>query len=308
VGAAADSRATGAPGVAFSAGPGLDAPVEQALAYGLQLIASAETFAAQLDLSEGVDLPALAGGEADHAALRAVAPLYLASELEGARLLPVVETLAGLFASGAMEADLGPVAEKLVAFWRSRHERFTAQERRAFFARLFGGADGPELAMAGARNVEFENLMIGLCDELYQLETDSRFPAALPQPEARLRVAANLLVGNLLPRSGGIAVFAARDILAATMQALEILKSTAIQRAAGAHSAWQAVDRFAMRYLRERVPVAAHVTRAREGQIVLAWLSEAPLGASGGAQLIRGGEPVIAAARAWMEASLELAG
>lgn len=292
----------GAPTVAHP----LDAGLERALSHGLQLVASVETFAAQFDLSDGVELPPLST-EGDQAILRAIAPLYLASELEQAGLLPVVEALAGLFASGAIEADLGPVSESLIVFWRGRHERFTAKERDAFFARLFGSGSA-ELALEGARNAEFEDLMIGLCDELYQLDPDERFPASIPPSEARLRAAANMLIGNLIPRGGGIAAFAARDILTATKQALDILKNPLIQRAAGANSAWQAVETFARRYLRKQGPVAAHVTRAREGQAVLAWLADVAAQLSEGVRLIRGGEPVIAAARAWMEASLALAG
>jgi hypothetical protein len=303
------ARAADARSSAVLASLPLETELDPALARGFQLVAGVETLAAQLDLGEGVDLPdlpALAGGDADQAILRTVGPLYLASELEQARLLPVVEALAGLFASGAIDADLGPVSEQLAVFWRGRHERFTSGERRAFFARLFG-ADGPDLAVDGARNVEYEHLLIGLCDELCQLESDVRIRSAIGPSEARLRLAANLLVGNLLPRTGGIAAFAARDILTATTRALEILKSERVQRAVGAASVWQAVERLAARYLRERAPVTVHVNRARDGQTVLAWLADVAPELSSGARLIRGDEPAVAAACAWMEASLALA-
>src|SRR5262249_33458898 len=157
------------------------------------------------------------------------------------------------------------------------------------------------------RNTEFENLMIALCDEIYRLEPDPRFPETVRPSEARLRAAANLLVGNLLPRTGGIAAFVAREIITATQEGLEILKNPIVQHLAGAQSVWSAVQEIARRYLHETQAVTAHVTRARNGQLVLAWLAEIVPELEGRGRLIQEGEPVIDAARAWMEASLSLA-
>jgi hypothetical protein len=282
------------------------ATLEQALSYGLALVATVDAFAFAFDLPD-LELPPAAGEVADRAALRVTAPLYLASELESARLLAAAETIAGLFATGAIEADLGGAGDMLIRFWKNRHQRFTRREREAFFARLFGFPAEVELATDGSRNEQFEPLMIGVCDELLRLEPDPRLPGAMPRSEARLRVAARMLAENLLPRTGGIASFAAGEILQAVQEVLEILKSPVIQRLFASRGLWSAVQEVVRRYLREDVPVALHVARAKEGQMVLAWLAERLPEIEGAGRLLEGEEPVIAAAHAWLQASLSLA-
>jgi hypothetical protein len=285
---------------------GPTATLEQALSYGLALVATVDAFAAAFDLPD-LELPPSGGNAADRAALRVTAPLYLASELESARLLPAVETIAGLFATGGIDADLGDAAALLMKFWKKRHQRFTRRERESFFARLFGAHAEVELATEAARNEEFEALMIALCDELWKLAPTPVLPGLMRPSEARARVAARLVAENLLPRTGGIAAFAAGEILAATQEALEILKAPAIQRLFASRTVWGAVQEIARRYLREHVPVSAHVNRAKEGQVILAWLADRLPEIEGSARLLQGDEPVIEAAHAWMEASLSLA-
>src|SRR5262245_7626968 len=65
--------------------------IECSLALGFRLLAAAESFAAAFAELGDIELPPVVGSEADQAALRAAAPLYLASELETASLLPAVE-------------------------------------------------------------------------------------------------------------------------------------------------------------------------------------------------------------------------
>jgi hypothetical protein len=149
--------------------------------------------------------------------------------------------------------------------------------------------------------------MIDTCEELVRLETDERLSNGIRRSQARIRVVARMLAENLLPRTGGIASFAAAEILTSTREALEILKTTAVQRLFASRSVWGAVSEIALRYLRERVPVNAHANRAKEGQVILAWLADrlpAIEGSSG--RLVDGQEPVISSAYAWLEASLAL--
>jgi hypothetical protein len=283
--------------------------IDRTLALGFRLLAAVDGFASQFALPElgDIDLPPVVGSEADQAYLQSAAPLYLASELEAARLLPAVEMLAGLLMSGGLAADLGPAAPLLTTFWRRRKDRFSAEERQAFFARLFG-ANGPSLAAEGGRNTEFESLMIDLAEALYKLD---EYPAlgAGPGPyeETRLRTAASHLAANLVVRSDGMAAFAARDILATIEDALAILKHAAVQQSVGARTVWGAVRTITQRYLNEQVDVASYVTRAKSGMIVLAWLAEVVLHVSDHrARLVTVDHPVIPAATAWLQASLSL--
>src|SRR5712691_6383604 len=116
----------------------------------------------------GIDLPPESSSPADQQSLRGLASMYLASELEGAGLVPAVEALAG---------DVGPAGAMLVEFWRTRSQRFTAAERQAFFGRLFGHAAGPTLAGPGGRNDEFEGLMINLTEAIHKL-----YPTSVVDP------------------------------------------------------------------------------------------------------------------------------
>src|SRR5262249_48658014 len=84
-----------------------------------------------------IALPDTAPTEEDAHNLEAIAPLYLASELEQAGGLRHAEGRAGLFASGAINQPLGPTAQLIATFWQQRHERLSQQERQQLFAQVF---------------------------------------------------------------------------------------------------------------------------------------------------------------------------
>jgi hypothetical protein len=288
--------------------PDADA-LEQALALGQRLVGAVEAFAFQFEFAElgDIELPSSIAPAADRAHLHTVAPLYLAAELEAARLIPAVEMLAGIAISGGLPIDRGEAASLLVQFWQGRHTRFTTAERQAFFARLFGASSGPTLAVEGGENIDFEPLMIDLAEALYQLEPvptlGSRFRAEIP-----LRLAAQRLAANLIPRSGGMAAFAARDLLRTLAEALAILKQEPVQQVLGARSVWAALRQMAQRYLQEEVDVSTHVTRGKAGLAVLAWLAEVlPRVEDDATALVSPDHPVVGEAAAWLQASLTLA-
>ena len=133
--------------------------LQLALNFGWQLVSAVEDFAFQFAFSElgEIDLPPSMQPESDSAQLQTAASLYLASELESARVIVAAETIAGLAASGGLRGDTGEASEMLFQFWRSRNERFTAQERQAFFARLFGSDTPVRLASNRNYNEDFED-------------------------------------------------------------------------------------------------------------------------------------------------------
>jgi hypothetical protein len=281
--------------------------VDSALALAGRLLAAVEGFAQQHSLPElgDIELPPVVGSAADQAHLRSVAPLYLAAELEEAGLVPAVELLAGVFASGGLQADLGPAAALLVAFWQERNHRFTAAERRAFFGRLFG-SPGPALATPESRNTAFEPLLIDLAEALYRLDPEPGL-GGLPSSQVPVRMAARQLTANLVPRGGGMASFAAGELLGAVQRALAILKHPQVQGAFGASSVWGAARNISQRYRREDPDVGSHVTRGKSGMLLLAWLAEVlPVLDDVSGVLVAPGDPVLAAATAWLQASLTL--
>jgi hypothetical protein len=300
--------------------------IDHALALGERMLAAAEAFAFSFELPPlgDIDLPPDAvGSEEDRARLQGAAPLYLAAELEAACLLPAAEAVAALFAGGGLQTDLGPAAPLLVEFWRGRKERFSAGERQAFFARLFGHAGGPTLAGPGGVNSSFEPLMIALTEALtsragpasfgspYAPHLNNPFAPSFAPPfagEYQLRQAARQLGANLALRGGGITAYAARDILGTVRSALEIFKQPMLQRALGAGSVWGAVRAASQLYLEAGgEQIGAHVTRGKWGLLVLSWLSEVYLLLGDTSRAVAPPEhPVVGAALTWLQASLSI--
>lgn len=290
--------------------PGDTAGLEDAIQHGLRLVARAEAFAASLGVPDPGDfvLPPALESPADQASLAAIAPLYLAAEVEVVGLIEAAEQAAGLFASGALTPASAQASKKLAALWRGRRERFSAAERRAFFTRLFGGEESPSLAGEGGSNGTFTTLMIDLTEAIYQWEGSPLWggtPGA--REETRVRLTARMMAANLLPRSRGMTPFAAREILGAMQAALEIFKEVEVQRFFGAPTLWGAVEQSFQRYHGRTPDVPSHLGRARAGQAVLAWLAEVlPQLETTSTPVLTRGHPVITAAAAWMQASLAI--
>lgn len=243
------------------------------LALAHHLLAGVHTLALQFSQLGAIDLPPILQPAADVSHIQAVAPLYLASELEAARLIPSVEVLAGLFAEGGLRLADRDAAEELYRFWQNRHNRFSRQEREAFFARLFGFQSATQLAMSDSRNDDFDSQMATLAEGILRMQPDPVFASA-PVTDAILVVATSRLAHNLVARSGGITAFAARDIVQTIESALSILKQRSVQVALGAINVWTAVDAVARHYLQEEVNVGAHVRRGRSGMLLLTWVAE----------------------------------
>jgi hypothetical protein len=121
-----------------------------------------------------------------------------------------------------------------------------------------------------------------------------------------VRSAALLLAESVTSRTTGIPEPAARTILEANGQALELFKARPVQAALGAASVWAAVREANRRYRRSQPEVTAHVQRAKSGLTILAWLADAVGTLDGSRALLAPGPAVIAAAAAWLDASRSL--
>jgi hypothetical protein len=280
------------------------------LEQAFTLIHRAESLGLALEEHGNLELPPATRVPADQGHISAIASLYLAAELEAAMFVPAAEVLAGLAVSGGLPFDFGEANEAVAAFWRSRHERFIAAERTAFFARLFGMQPGDSSSGSadGQFNREFEELFINLCESLFKL--DEQAVSDLyggPYQQVRVRTAADLLLDNLLQHSGGMTAVAARDILSTIKTALGLLKLPRVQQAYGSRSVWDLVRTIAIRYLHRHPDVESHVTRGKSGMTILAWLADAIPNLGDNRQpLLQLGHPVIGAAVDWLQTSLSL--
>lgn len=230
----------------------------------------------------------------DQAHLRALASLYLMSQLEHASLLPAVELLASLAITGGLAVDLGPAASKLMEFWRYRKEHFSGDERRALFDKLF--------------NADFENFMISLCEALYKLDEGVLQPGTSnPLQQAKVRTLAEQLSEHLLNHTTGESAFAAADILGSIRTATEILKDPHVEHAFGAHSIWTTVQAILRRYDLTAEDPTSYVVRGKAGLTIIAWLAQAhPLLTASTQPFVGLDSPVISAAVDWLSTSLTI--
>lgn len=270
--------------------------LEHGLRAAERLAAHAYARAQALALGELGDLiaPQPAATADDQAHLRALASLYLLAQLEQVSLVPAVEMLAEQSVSGGIQADLGTAAGPLMDFWRHRAERFSAEERRGLFDRMFDS--------------NFDNLMISLCEALYKLDEGVLAPGASnPLQQARVRTSAEQLAEHLLDHTTGGSAFAADDILEATRTCTDILKTPQVERAFGASSIWKTVEAILRRYGAPVPDFASFVMRGKAGLTVLAWLAEARgIASASNKALVALDHPVIAAAVDWLESSLTI--
>jgi hypothetical protein len=290
--------------------PVADAALASALAAGDRLVgqATATGLAFALDQLGDIDIPEPAMARIDKAQLRALATLYLASDLEPAGIIPAVEALAALASSGAANVDLGGAQALVADWWRHRTERLGATERNAFFSRLFGTSAGPVAADAN-RNTGFEDRMLDLCEALYKLDEQSTGGSFAGTAQlARARGAARAVVQNLGEASGGITAFVAGEVIAMLKDAFAIVGHPDLRHAFAARDIWGVVGgigrigRIAFR------PAGPYVRRGKAGMTVIAWLAEIAdgLGGAAGGPIVVLGHPVVGAAADWLEATLDI--
>ncbi len=297
------------PNASPSRGDRVMEPTDEALREALhrsgQLVAVAATLAVALGDIGGIDLPPASGARVDQAQLRAIASLYLASELESAGVIPAVETLAGLSRSGGLSIDLGQAAPLVAQFWKSRNDRATADERAACFARLFGAGSASENAGAA---VGFDEAMLELCEALYKLDelaTNATYGGIAQQ--TRVRAAAQNMVDQLVNAAGGITVFLAQEILQGIREALAILGNAAVRGAFGARDVWAVIGAIDRLTRARRADARQYVRRGKAGMTVLSWLADAAVHLDDQrAALVGLDHPVITAAVDWMQAALAI--
>ncbi len=201
------------------------------------------------------DLPEAAPTVEDRVQLNAAAPLYFASELERAGLLPTAELIAGLFVSGAITQPLGPTAKLLHDFWRGRRERLDADERNAIYARVI---EPPY----------FDRLMQALCAAIV-----SQADGVDLREQVLVATHAQSLAAFLAQRVDPMAAIAARDIVETINTALGFLRDRMLQAAFAVHDLWRLVAIVGSQSGIPSGMAQQHVERGRSGQAVLLWLS-----------------------------------
>lgn len=241
---------------------------------------------------EAVELPPVSGGRVDAAALRVAAVLAWTREVEEAGLPSFVEALAEGVMRGTLLVALDHGADRLGAYWRGRHERFTAGEREELYARTLGAPGRPEAS-------QVQPLLAAFVAELSAI---GRAPTTLPVGDrvARANVAGLDLAAELTARCAGMAAFAARDIVRHLREALAVLDDPDVARALGGGGPWALIEAHGREVLGRQVTPVPHLARAAAVHALLSWLADHAAALDAGAAAIERLDPVVRAAEAWL--------
>jgi hypothetical protein len=239
-----------------------------------------------------IDLPPLTGGPVEPTQLRAVATLFWAKEVDEAGLLDFVDALAEGTVTGRLLLPLERGADRLAEYWRGRNQRFTADERRALYARVFGD---PRDAGGDAPAAGLEQLVAILAS------IDATLDAG-PHVLGQLGVVAREVAQQLSDRSAGITAWAARDIVEQIRVALALLEDREIAGALGGMGGpWTLVRMQSPMVLGHPIDPSPHLDRARAGLEILDWLAD--VAGSTGRLRVAPGDPVVEAASTWQAVS-----
>jgi hypothetical protein len=215
--------------------------------------------------------------------------LLWAREVEEAGLPGFVESLAEGLAHGRVTLTLTTGADRLMAYYRARSDRFGREERHAVYARAFGEP--------GDRLHPFPPLFEQMVNILAEIGRSGQNDSLSPF-EARLRFVARQLAEQL-SESAGIAAFAARDIAAHIRQAVEILHDPDVSMALGGGGLWTMIRANGAAIAGREFNPTPHLVRAGAGQQILAWLADAIPSLDSTGILVDRAHPVVEVAQAW---------
>jgi len=281
--------------IAAAARRGLDA-CDRALA--LQLCEAVQRFGAAAPSI--IDLPPVSGGRIDAGALHVASVLAWAWEVEQAGMPSFVEALAEGVMNGTLLLPIETGGERLGRYWRARHERFTADERRELYARIFGepavAAEAADGADAGGS--PFPALFEALVEALIEI---GRAPTTRPLIDlvVRANAAARDLAADLSMRAVGMAAYAARDIVAHVRLALSLVGATDIARALGTTDVWRAIELHGPEVLGRQLSPRPHLARAEALHAVISWLADQAGSIGALSARIGPADAVVRAAESW---------
>jgi len=243
-------------------GPGDADPQALALAQALEAAAdwTAEIVALALASLGDIRLPEPQVPPRSMATLSALPALYWVHGLDEAGLLRAAETVAGLWASGAVQVPLPDRGQGLQEYWRGRRQRLSAEERAQLLGLVFDPRD-------------FERVMRRLCQALVALADNAGRHDI--REEVGVEHAASALLELCATRLDGAPLLAAPDLLAQTRAAVQMLSQRALQTAFAVRDFYALIE-LGERSRGARAGSARNLAqRAQAGAAVLRWLAQA---------------------------------
>ena len=192
--------------------------------------------------------------------IRNVSVIYFAAQLERMRLFDTVDRIVEQFMNGLLPVGAGPAGLALYRYYRAGMDRITTADRRKLYTRILGEPGGD-----AQPNSEFDGLwlrFLGAVAEFSGQQTVDELMEAV-------RKSGHDLAVNVSTQGYGYTYFAARRLTQDIASASAILKRQEIQKAYGASSAYQVIERVASLELGAAIDVTRYRTRAQAGKSIL---------------------------------------
>lgn len=231
-----------------------------------------------------LDLPSLSDVGVDPAQIRVAAVLLWCREMESAGTLQFAESLAEQVTTGKLLLPIKTAGARLAHYHRSRSDRWLLGERLALYDRVLGG---PVDAALGRL--------------VRELASWSSAPSSegSGSVEAGLRVAARDLATLVSTRAVGVVSWAARDIMGAIAEAIDLLADPDLTAALGHSGLWNVLTWHGQTVLGRSLRPTRYFARAAAGRQILEWLADVTPSMDGTGSLLARTDPVITAANRW---------
>ncbi len=199
--------------------------------------------------------------------IRSVAAIYFAAQLEQMRLFDAADRVVEQFVQGLLPIGAGSAGRALDRYYWSRRDRMTAAERRILYSRVLG-APGGDSEKDVQPNRQFSELLlrfVSVVAEFGRMQEGVELSAAMET----VRKAGRDLAANASLYGSGYTYFAARRLQQDIVSALAILKLPEVQKAYGASSPYQVIDRVSSLELGGASNSTRYRTMAEAGRKIL---------------------------------------
>ncbi|MFV8750688.1 hypothetical protein ACNOYE_09060 [Nannocystaceae bacterium ST9] len=202
-----------------------------------------------------VELPAIVAEN-----LLVLAELYAAAQLEQAKVIAVLDTIAGQFMAASVTIQPGQASEALYHWLKDSSNRISEVERRSHYLLAFGFAGGGVTGVAA--NDEFAELWM-------------TFVTAVAQRAEPVVIAAKgrALARNLSQHGYGRVRMVAIEVRQIVQTVMTTLDLAEIQAAYAASDRWTLIARVIQLWLGGSVDLARARTLATTGSSVIRWLA-----------------------------------
>ncbi len=203
----------------------------------------------------------------------AVSALYFAAQLEELKFFQVADKIAEQFGAGQVPITRGPGGNAIYKYIREAPNRWTESDRRGFYARAFGFAQGS--VDEPLPNREFSDLWIRFVSSVSVLSRESNEYFGQRRSLTALQMLKNGrdLAVNISLHGYGVVHFAAVEIQALIRELIQLMTYPDVLAAYGVTDIWQLVERVSGAFLGGSVNSVRQRTLASAGKDVIQWLA-----------------------------------